>query len=431
MKALTSMLVLQMAMAANSLGAERLFVDTDAVPSEASWVGQQVLFEMVIAMDERPQGPPRFLLPDVPGGILLEVSGRPGYGTEERDGREYTTWRYRFAFYPQRDGTHTIPPIGARVSLPMGDGTWRAFTGHTARFKLEANWPKGAEGLRALISTEKFEAIETWEPDNETPRVGDAITRTITRKADDILGLGFPPLGLAKIDGVGIYPEPPEIEDQAYRGDVSGERVEKIVYTFDREGQVTIPGHVIPWFDLADQQMKSVRLPARTFGVAPNPALLSDGAIAQTSPSAGILWRAILGGAAVMTGLAIATKRYLLPVIARRRERATASESAAFKQLQRGCRNRDAAATSSALRKWLRRCGISLERLVAGADEPELAEQLTLLNQGLYADSADGSWDPNKCARALVGARKKLIHRHHFEVADRRSLNPLNPPHLS
>ncbi len=77
MKTFVSWSALSISMVASSIAAERLYAYTDAVPEEASWVGQQVVFSVVLAMDERPQGSPRFTFPDVPGGILLEVSGRP------------------------------------------------------------------------------------------------------------------------------------------------------------------------------------------------------------------------------------------------------------------------------------------------------------------------------------------------------------------
>ncbi|MFT4572757.1 MAG: hypothetical protein ACI8XO_004904 [Verrucomicrobiales bacterium] len=426
MKTFVSLAALTISLVASSIAAERLYAYTDAVPEEASWVGQQVIFAVVLAMDERPQGSPRFTFPDVPGGILLEVSGRPSFDKEENNGIEYNTWRYDFAFYPQRPGIHTIPPIGMRASLPLGDGTYQSFTTSTVEFKHSSKTPKGAEALASFISTAKFDATETWDPEDAKPRVGDAITRTISRTADDILGLGFPPLGLMEIDGVGIYPESPEIKDQAYRGEISGERIEKVVYTFDREGSVTIPGHVIPWFDLADQQMKYVRFPARTFDVAPNPALLNNTETAHAS-SKSFPWGWLLGIVAALAGLAFISQRFLVPALTLRKKRYAASESAVFKRLLGACRDGDAAATSVALREWLRRLQIPSERLLADADDPILSEQITHLNRGLYAPSKDSSWDPDTFAQALVRARKKLTHRRRRQASTHQSLNPLNP----
>lgn len=429
MKTFFSVAALSISMVASSFAAERLYAYTDAVPEEASWVGQQVIFSVVLAMDERPQGSPRFIFPDVPGGILLEVSGRPSMGKEEKNGTEYNTWRYDFAFYPQRPGIHKIPPIGMRSSLPMGDGTYQSFTTATAEFKHTSKTPKGAEGLAAFISTTKFDATETWVPEDAVPRVGDAITRTISRSADDILGLSFPPLGLVEIDGVGIYPESPEIKDQAYRGEISGERIEKVVYTFDRVGQVTIPGHVIPWFDLADQQMKYVRFPARTFDVAPNPALLNNTETARAS-SKSIPWGWLLGIVATLAGLAFMSRRFVAPALALRKERYAVSESAVFKRLHRACRDGDAVATSAALREWLRHLRISSDQLMAAADDPTLSRQITHLNQGLYAATRDSSWDSDASGKSLVRARKKLYHRRCSQASMHQSLNPLNPSYL-
>ncbi len=431
MKTLVSLAAISISMVASSIAAERLYAYTDAVPEEASWVGQQVIFAVVLAMDERPQGSPRFTFPDVPGGILLEVSGRPSFDKEEKNGIEYNTWRYDFAFYPQRPGIHTIPPIGIRSSLPLGDGTYQSFTTSTAEFKHTSKTPKGAEGLSAFISTAKFDATETWDPEDAKPRVGDAISRTISRSADDVLGLGFPPLGLMKIDGVGIYPESPEIKDQAYRGDISGERIEKVVYTFDREGQVTIPGHVIPWFDLGDQQMKTIRFPARIFEVAPNAALLNNAETVQSSSAASIPWGTLFCIVAGVLALAFLVHRHVSPALMSRRARIEASEPTAFKGLMNVCRNGDAKAVSTALRAWLRCLGVPLEKLLFYADDPILSEQIRRLNECLYSASSEDSWNPNTCAEALVGARKKITCGRRRQASTHQSLNPLNPSYQS
>ena len=406
--------------------AERFFAQTDSVPDQPRWVGQQVLFSVVLAMDERPQGSPRFTFPDAPGGPLLEVSGRPSYDSLNKDGVDYTTWRYDFAFYPQRSGRHTIPPITSRISLPVGDGTWKSFTAETPAFTLETKRPAGAENLAALVSTGRFDATETWQPENPSPKVGDAVTRTITRSADDILGLGFPPLGSGEIDGVSVYPDPPEISDQTYRGVIKGDRADQVVYTFDREGDVTIPGHVIPWFDLTDETLKVVRFPARTFTIAPNPALLVR---AETQPArAPLPWPWIGGGVLALSALVFATIRFAVPAIARRRRRFATSERAAFNHLSRACQKGDARAVVTHRRAWLRRLHgrPTLEQFLEAADNAALTEQTARLNRSLYASSADQSWDPQTLLVALVQARKELLGNHQLSPTNHQ-LVPLNP----
>lgn len=432
MKMLVFLISLSASLMVPVLSSERIYTYTDAIPQTSNWVGQQVMFSVVIAMDERPQGSPRFTIPDVPGGILLEISGRPTYGKEKKNGAEFSTWRYDFAFYPQRDGTHTIPSIGVRLSLPDGEGNWQYFTATTTKFTLDAKWPKGAEGLSSLVSTKRFDATEKWNPDISTPRVGDAITLTISRNADDVLGLGFPPLDWAEIEGMGVYPATPEVDDQIYRGEVTGKRTEKITYTFEREGTVTIPGYTIPWFNLSEQKMKYVRFPARTFEVAPNPTLLNNAAETPTSTSASIPWKKVLGVVGGLLAMAFLIHRYLLPALARRAEQYKYSESAAFQKIRRVCHKGNATATSNALRLWLRHLNVSLEQFLLEADSPNCLDQIRLLNDKLYVKSSQNTWNPITFLKTLSKARKNFLRsrrRKNKLPANQttKTLIPLNP----
>ncbi|MFT5904595.1 MAG: hypothetical protein ACI9E1_000180 [Cryomorphaceae bacterium] len=427
MKASVFLFALSLLINTYSLATERLYSYTDAVTKESSWVGQQVKFSVVLAVSESPQGSPRFSFPDVAGGLLLQASGGPVFGKEKKDDSEYKTWRYDFAFYPQRAGIHTIPPIEIRVSLPSGEDTWQQLTTSTTAFKLNSQWPKGAEGLATLISTKRFEASEKWQSVNDNPRVGDAITLTISRNADDILGLAFPPLVLAEIEAMGIYPEPPKVSDKEYRGDLTGTRIEKIVYTFNREGTVTIPGHVIPWFDLGDQKMKYVRFAARTFNVAPNPALLNKDSVdhppkSDTSPLGRGL--AIIIGALVIASLIY---YYLLPAIARWRKQTENSEPAIFQELLSACRDENPSAVSNGLRKWLNRLNVPLEQFITDSNSVILLDSISLLQDKLYSTLTVKSWNSNAFSKELCRARRSFMSRRNKKSSTSPSLDQLKP----
>ena len=115
MKMLVFLISLSASLMVPVLSSERIYTYTDAIPQTSNWVGQQVMFSVVIAMDERPQGSPRFTIPDVPGGILLEISGRPTYGKEKKNGAEFSTWRYDFP-----EGLSVKSPMSANAVIYAG-----------------------------------------------------------------------------------------------------------------------------------------------------------------------------------------------------------------------------------------------------------------------------------------------------------------------
>ena len=72
---------------------------------------------IVVLLAERSKLSPRLHLPEVPGGILMQVAGPPVYGKE---GFRFTTWTYDLAFYAHRAGEHPVAPILVQAELPEG-----------------------------------------------------------------------------------------------------------------------------------------------------------------------------------------------------------------------------------------------------------------------------------------------------------------------
>jgi hypothetical protein len=149
-------------------------------------------------------------------------------------------------------------------------------------FTLHSRLPAAAQGLSMLVTTTELTAEESWKPDQADVRVGDAITRTITLRAADIMGMGLPPLRFDTPDGVAVYPKAPSVKDEIYRGDVAGTRVETSVYVLEQEGTFKLPALTIPWFNPETRTLQQVDLPSRELTVAANPAF----AMGVTPPEA-------------------------------------------------------------------------------------------------------------------------------------------------
>ena len=99
----------------------RLDVRIDFKQEKPVWVGQLLKVPIVVLLAERSKLSPRLHLPEVPGGILMQVAGPPVYGKE---GFRFTTWTYDLAFYAHRAGEHPVAPILVQAELPEGGATW-------------------------------------------------------------------------------------------------------------------------------------------------------------------------------------------------------------------------------------------------------------------------------------------------------------------
>ena len=63
--------------------------------------------------------------------------------------------------------------------------------------------------------------------------------------AESVLGMGFPPLTVDPIDGLGVYPGGPDVRDRSDRGRFTGTRIETTTYVCEQAGTFEIPGVII------------------------------------------------------------------------------------------------------------------------------------------------------------------------------------------
>ena len=375
---------------------------------------------------------PIFELPKIPAAILMQLEARPILGTEEVDGETYTVQRHELALFVMRPGVAQIPPFTVRFDSPPRFGEKPTeYRQSTPALQVEARMPPGAENLPGLIVTRELRVDQTWHPQPQKARVGDAFTRTVTLTAPDVPGMVFPPLPLAKMEGLAVYPKPPSVQDQVERGDLTGKRTETVTYMCERPGQYTLPALVIPWWDLKNQQLMRVTLPAVTLEVDPGPVQSRD----TTAPAAAIPWQPWLWwvlGSVLLLIIAMAAlwhkRRALRAAWERKRLQRHASEPGLFAQLLDACRASDARAAYNALLRWLdvRHRGpdaATIEAFLACHPDADLRRQVEMLQASVLGQEAH--WDGVALADGLRQARRHDLRRsRHAEEARLPDLNP-------
>ena len=132
----------------------------------------------------------------------------------------------------------------------------------------------------------------SWTPDlpGEGPvnlKVGDAIKLEVTRRARDVPGMVFSPLPGFSIDGLGIYPDSPRVNDRINRGSLTGVRTDSVTFICEREGNFEIPELRFQWWDPAQEVLSEKIIPARELTVVANPAYAAG---PVTGPGSGGNW---------------------------------------------------------------------------------------------------------------------------------------------
>jgi len=260
------------------------------MPNPSAWVGERVPLVVELLVPGIFAGAASFDFSDPPGLMLFPPAEHPRVSSETISGVSYSVQQHELSAFAQRAGEQTIPSFTVKFAFkrhPLDQETVAASL-RTEPLKFMANLPPGAEKLGGLISARDLKITETWQPEPGKTHVkaGDAFTRTITFTAAGTPGMLFPPFPAGTMDGLGIYPKPPEVLDRSNRGDLAGERRDAITYVCERAGRFTIPAARLVWFDLDSKELRTNELPARTLEVAPNPSLASTASTSDSSAAA-------------------------------------------------------------------------------------------------------------------------------------------------
>ena len=252
--------------------------------------------------------------------------------------------------------------------------------------------------------------------------------------------MAFTPLVFSKIDGLGVYPAEPIVEDSYDRGSLKGKRVETVTYVFEREGSFEIPEIAIWWWDLGRKALRKVVLSSLRAAVSGGPANADDLTIddaVEGSGQTGI--QMLLGGIVCLLLLAGVAWRFRSPLQSRWQAWKYArefSEKAYFHRLGAACRQNDAKASYNQLLAWLNRQSsgdnaVSLRQFLAAAGSEKLDQQIEELESRLFKKGAESktqtTWSGLELYSELTRCRTRLMRTRPSRFPRRGDLVELNP----
>ena len=403
----------------NVYAAEPALIRSSLAKPGPVWVGQRVAITVELLTTTFFSGAPVFQLPGIPQAILMQIEDRPVLSTEQIDGTTYNVQRHELALFALQPRVYEVPPFTVRfASAPRFDAPPVEHRLTTQAMRVEVRPPPGAENLPGLISTRELHVTQTWQPEpKKVARLGDAFTRTMTLTAPDVPGMVFPPLPLARAEGLTVYPQQPIVQDQVERGTFTGQRTQTVTYVCERPGSVTLPALAIPWWDVTQQKLMQVTLPALTLEVV--------------APRRWRPWWIVGAGLVLLAGamLCWCKRRTLLGAWERRQAQHQASEAGCFAQLQQACRADDAVAAYNALLRWLD-CthhgpgsATLADDLLAGHTDADLQSNVEALQEAVL--HRDPHWHGHGLATAL--RRRRRERQRHGTAAAEVRLPALNP----
>jgi hypothetical protein len=423
-------------------------------PGSLVTVGQPLTVIVEVLVPSFFSGAPRFPDLDIPNAITVF----PDRGTNFTERIDRSTWAgqsRRYTIYPMRAGSYEISdiPVEVRYFAP-GVGPRATATVSPPPVRFDAYVPPQAEGLDYFIATSRLTMQESFDRRPDTVLVGEAFTRTITFTVRDALSMVIPPMTFDTVPGLGVYVDPPVVEDTGgERGQaIVGTRVESVTYVAQEEGDYQLPAVELAWWDIGAGRLRRAALPAVDFHVAPNPALLAEIPLPPDS-----VVEAALPAARTRISLMSLLRRWFIPIAAalvimvilvrlvrrhgsRVRERVAAlrrrhaeSERSYFRRFCRAARKGDPRAAARHVMFWLDRRSkrgeaATFSTFAGEAADPALDREAESLGARLYApaDSLAQPWSGSRFAATVAKGRKRST-RGVRGSGDGGSLNLLNP----
>lgn len=370
---------------------------------------------------------------ELDGAFVKQLETNEFYRTI--DGRNWRVHELRYAIFPEKSGSLTIPSqvFSSRVSTGRGGffsqnaGRLMRRTSEPITLSVKPRPPSFTGGT--WLPAQQLKIEERWSTPSDALKAGESVTRTITILGEGIQGAQLPPVLYPAQDGLKFYPDQPEILEQEVSSGLLGARRDATAIVPTSEGSWTLPELRIPWWDTRTEQMRYAVLPEKTLQVAPadpstatDPASVVDatpGAAAYTGANGqgnALLWQILtavcaLGWLATLIFLWLNRKQQ--PGAARGQSASdleNPSERRAFKQLQAKCESGDASAARKAFIAWATvaiptQKPPTLEHVAAHYQDDELSQVISALDASLYRGS-DTPWQGSALASCVERIRQ-------------------------
>ena len=175
---------------------------------------------------------------------------------DERNGTSYAGVIMEFAVYPQEPGSYAIPEQKLTVKYAAEPPATREAVLTVPRTSFEAFIPDAASALNPFVAASSLSAEQAVQRSSDELKTGDAVTRTVTIKAEGLPAMLLPPQSFAAIDGFALYPAQPSLEDHVDgRTDaMTSTRIDSATYMLQRPGNYVLPAIDIAWWNVGKRQ---------------------------------------------------------------------------------------------------------------------------------------------------------------------------------
>jgi hypothetical protein len=333
----------------------------------------------------------------------VEALGEPRTYEKDINGVRHGVIELRYAIFPQESGELVIPSqaftatavdrASSNAYNPFGPRPGKVIRVRSPEIPLlvkakPASYPADAPWLPARSLT----LNEAWNPEPETARVGDSLTRSLALKAEGLASAQLPPLPATQVAGLRRYPDQPQLSNKPSENGLQGSREEREALVANREGVINLPAIEVLWWNTTTDQLERSSLPARDLQVAANPSLETLPVDVQQLAPIGVAevqvwpWQLSSGLLSLTTllGFTLWWRARRQPAVVSIQQSGPSPRNL-LDDLKRACLANDSQATRHALDAWARQQPETLADMAARYTP--LSDALDGLNGALYSES--------------------------------------------
>jgi hypothetical protein len=402
---------------------------------------------------------------DIPGAIVQRLGD--SQFQKVINGRNYLVLEVRYAIFPQSSGKLDIPPLRFGAYETASRSQFGSFSSRGNRVfrdtdakRIDIMARPAHVPANQWMPSSKVELSEQWSGDLDSLIVGEPITRTIRINAQGLTGAQILPLPIIESPNYKVYPDQPQLEEQAIGDGVLGTRTESLALVPNQAGELVIPAIEMRWWDTKNQRMQTASLPATKVQVNPSTAInnapLADNAPLTTmepldlNPEpAGFFGSVGSAKASMLVKLSLLLNALLLATIAlllfsRRKQRTIKKTSSQqktspllnlkqqLKAIEIEAKNNNLMAMRDGIVTW-GQClfaetpPTTLKALSLLLDDAELQQQFAQLDRQLYKGEAESTEDSLDVSLLLQRLKQQSTFSRSSVSSSGNGLKPLYP----
>ena len=247
----------------------QLLVQTRLVPGDAVVVGEPLQLQVDVLTDTWFTSAATLPELSISGTDILPPNAEAQHLTQTRDGQTFTGLRYTYRITPNLAQGFAIPPFTVRATPAQAS---HELSVQTPAMQLRASLPSGFSPGEPVLVASALRFSQTISPNAGPFKVGDSLSRTLTLQADNTPGLSLPTPAPGTLAGLSAYPKTPQVRnlDDGRGSFIGGQRIDRVSYRIEREGNFTLPAISVKWWDSVNRKVQVSQVPGFSFKATAN-----------------------------------------------------------------------------------------------------------------------------------------------------------------